>query len=484
MRNGRALVVGIGIALAACGPVEVGDLYEFDGVNADAAGSPEDPWRALVVASQPGTLGWNASWSYTMGYHFTPQVNGQVIALGGWFKGTKTVSLWRKDTGQLLASTPVTAVGWDPAVPVPDATQGWGYASIPPVDVQAGVTYTVAVRLEGSGGSWRNLGTAYFPRQSGSVRIEASTYIYGTGRPTNSITSTMYGQADVEFVPAGPVDASPPNVLITLPSSDGVTFNGLADLTAQANDDSSLQKVEFYVGSYLVGTVAGPGQPSQYGSGVYGTYSMTWNSRSVPNGTYALVAKAYDGANNVGVSSPRTIIVDTFGNGFAAYDATLRVPRCGTSYGLCDTDSLVRGRAALGPEPNAPNTLFSSCADGTSGSFHVDESLDRIRIYTPDGGLFAPGKNVRVDATVWAYSAYAADHLDVFYAADAANPVWTLAGTVTPTKAGEQVLSVTYTLPASSATQAVRAQFRYGGTATSCASGVYDDRDDLAFTVE
>ena len=72
---------------------------------------------------------------------------------------------------------------------------------------------------------------------------------------------------------------------------------------------------------------------------------------------------------------------------------------------------------------------------------------------------------MRVDATVWAYTTPSADHLDLYYAANAASPTWTLITTLTPTAAGAQTLSATYTLPAG-ALQAVRAQFRYQGSAS------------------
>jgi hypothetical protein len=45
---------------------------------------------------------------------------------------------------------------------------------------------------------------------------------------------------------------------------------------------------------------------------------------------------------------------------------------------LCDSGSLLDGRATLGPESNAPNTLGSSCADGKKGAYHVDSSVDAI----------------------------------------------------------------------------------------------------------
>src|SRR6266853_245356 len=61
-------------------------------------------------------------------------------------------------------------------------------------------------------------------------------------------------------------------------------------------------------------------------------------------------------------------------------------------------------------------------------------------------------------------------------------PSWVLIATITPAVAGAQTLSANYTLPSGSL-QAVRAQFRYLGSASSCSTGAYDDHDDLIFAV-
>ncbi|HYO56780.1 RCC1 domain-containing protein, partial [Archangium sp.] len=167
----------------------------------------------------------------------------------------------------------------------------------------------------------------------------------------------------------------------------------------------------------------------------------------------------------------------------ATYDATLKAPRCGTVAGGCDTGTLVNGRAQLGPESNASNTLGGTCADGTSGSYHSDESLDRLKVYTVDGSDLAPGKQVTIEALVWAYSSYSSDKLDLYYAADASNPSWTFLTTLTPAGPGAQTLKTTYTLPTGASVQAVRAAFSYGGSTGPCSSGSYNDRDDLAFAV-
>ena len=47
---------------------------------------------------------------------------------------------------------------------------------------------------------------------------------------------------------------------------------------------------------------------------------------------------------------------------------------------------------------------------------------------------------------------------------------------------GAGTLSATYTLPTGTL-QAVRARFRYNGTAAACGTGSYDDHDDLVFAV-
>lgn len=169
----------------------------------------------------------------------------------------------------------------------------------------------------------------------------------------------------------------------------------------------------------------------------------------------------------------------------AVYDSTLKAPKCASASSGCDSGpSLLLGRDTMsgGAEPNQPNTINNSCADGTSGTFHSDESNDRLVVSTTDGSTLAAGKTVKVSATVWAYSSFTADHLDLYYTANANSPSWVLIGTITPAAAGAQTLSANYTLPSGSL-QAVRAQFRYQGSASSCTAGSYNDHDDLIFAV-
>ncbi|WAM23992.1 Ig-like domain-containing protein [Myxococcus sp. NMCA1] len=272
------------------------------------------------------------------------------------------------------------------------------------------------------------------------------------------------------------VDRTAPVATITSPQS-GSTVQGVVTVTVDATDELGINTADVV----LVGrntTIA----PSNNSS----PFLFTWHTQSYANGTYTLQARARDWAGNQGLSTQVQITVanSTQPSGGATYDSTRKAPGC-TQAGVasCDSGSLLVGRATLGPESNAPNTLYSSCQDGTAGSFHADESLDRLKVSTLDGTALAAGKTVRIEATVWAWSASGSDVLDLYYAADANSPSWAYLTTLTPSASGQQVLSTIYTLPGG-ALQAVRGVFRYGGSPGSCVTGSYNDHDDLFFAVQ
>lgn len=166
--------------------------------------------------------------------------------------------------------------------------------------------------------------------------------------------------------------------------------------------------------------------------------------------------------------------------GVPVRDAVLGAPRCTVVGPSCDSGTLLVGRGSLGPEAGAPNTLGGTCADGASGTFHSDESLDGLRVISVDGGPLTAGRQVRVDASVWAFSS--TNRLDLYSARDAAAPAWTFLATLTPSTSGAQTLSTTFTLP-HGGLQAIRGTFRYGGNPGPCTTGSFDDHDDLVFPV-
>ena len=199
-------------------------------------------------------------------------------------------------------------------------------------------------------------------------------------------------------------------------------------------------------------------------------------------GSYNFNVQATDGTINKATGIDLQVIpFGSNGPQNAAYDAGLGAPKCDIAGSTCDSGSLLDGRAGLGPEPNASNTL-DSCTDGTSGTYHSDESNDRIVVSTGDGGNIEEGDTVNIDVTVWAWSDGSNDTLDLYHTADANNPSWSLIGSFSPGGGGARTISTTMTLPAGSL-QAIRANFRYQGSQSSCSGGNYDDADDLVFTV-
>jgi hypothetical protein len=271
-------------------------------------------------------------------------------------------------------------------------------------------------------------------------------------------------------------DTTPPSTSLTAPAS-GATLSGSVTVSANASDNVGVTNVEFYAGSTLIG------------NDTTSPYSITWNTTSVANGPYTLTSKAYDAANNSATSSGVNVTVNNVSGPpalTASYNSTYKAPACASGGKSCDTGaSIINGRGSMtsGIEPNAPNTINSSCADGNSGTYHSDESIDRMSIATNDGTAFSGAKAVTASITVWCYSS--ADSLDLYYTNNVSSPTWTLINTQKCTASGVKTFTAPYTLPSTGTNQAVRATFRYNGSASACGTNSgYDDHDDLVFGVQ
>ncbi len=262
-------------------------------------------------------------------------------------------------------------------------------------------------------------------------------------------------------------DAVKPQVTLTAPAA-GATLTGTVTLSATATDDVLVSKVDFFVNGVLVG------------SDTSAPYSISWNSADAANGPATITARAFDTGCN---SQDSSVSVTLQNASRAVYDSTLRAPACSGPTSLCDSGSLLIGRGFLvGPEPNAPNTLYNSCADGQDGIYQLDPSLERIMVIKDDGSLLAAGKQVRVEVTFNASLDASLERLDLYSAANALNPVWTYLTTIRPLDVGPNTLSTTITLP-NGTLQAIRGVYRYGGVASPCPGGTMDDVDDLVFAV-
>ena len=309
-----------------------------------------------------------------------------------------------------------------------------------------------------------------------------------TGAAAVTITGTSGSTTHTTTINLTVNTAAQPNFTIgASPSSVAVTQGGNGTSTVTITSQNSFSSATTLSASGLPSGVtaafsSNPVTPPANGSAT-STLTLT-ASATATTGTATVTVTGTSGS--LTHSTTISLIVNSsVGLQTAVFDNTLKAPKCVNVGSGCDSGpSLLLGRDTLsgGTEPNQPNTINSSCADGTSGTFHSDESNDRIVVSTTDGSTLAAGKTVKVSATVWAYSGFTSDHLDLYYTANANTPSWTLIGTITPPAAGAQTLSATYTLPSGSL-QAVRAQFRYLGSASSCTSGAYNDHDDLIFAV-
>ncbi|MEM1207253.1 MAG: hypothetical protein AAGN66_28725, partial [Acidobacteriota bacterium] len=267
----------------------------------------------------------------------------------------------------------------------------------------------------------------------------------------------------------GPTNTAPA-VTISAPS-DGSTFDigtsvSFAGSASDAEDGNLTSSLAWT--SSLDGAIGNGG---------------SFSTSGLSQGSHTITASVTDSGGAAGSSSITVDIVDPNSNGpqTAVYDAGLGAPRCSIAGSSCDSTTLLEGRGTVGPEQNQPNTL-DTCTDGTAGTYQSDESNERIVVSTLAGGDFTAGATVQVDVSVWAWTTPSNDSLDLYYAADANNPSWTFIATLQPTAAGPQTLSAQYTLPTGSL-QAIRANFRYQGSAAPCTTGTYDDADDLVFAV-
>ncbi|WPB74187.1 S8 family serine peptidase [Archangium violaceum] len=91
-------------------------------------------------------------------------------------------------------------------------------------------------------------------------------------------------------------DTTAPSTSITAPTG-GATVGGTTTISADAADNVGVSRVEFFLGSSLLGT------------DTTAPYSFDWNTTGVANGAYSLSTKAYDAAGNVGSSSTVSVTV-------------------------------------------------------------------------------------------------------------------------------------------------------------------------------
>jgi subtilase family serine protease len=309
-----------------------------------------------------------------------------------------------------------------------------------------------------------------------------------TGTATVTITGTSGSLVATTTLSLTVNAASTPNFTISAsPSSLTVTQGSNGTSTITITSQNSFNSATTLTATGLPSGVTAAFSPNPVTPPANGSVNSTLTltaSGTATTGTATVTVTGTSGSLNHSTTIALTVNSSS-GAQTAVYNSTLKAPECATVGTSCDSGAtLLNGRDHIsgGAEPNQPNTINNSCADGTTGTYHSDESNDRL-VITSSSGSLTHGTTATVTATVWAYSAYTSDALDLYYAANANSPSWVFIKTIVPTKAGSQSLSATFTLPTGSL-QAVRAQFRYLGSRSSCTTGSYNDHDDLIFAVQ
>ena len=484
---GAAYTIPINTPFELCGSATDPDsdplTYGWEEFDLGAAGAPNSPsgnapiFRSFSPVTSPcrtfpqlsdlvnntQTIGeLLPSYSRTMNFRLTARDNRS----GGGGVGDDSTTVTVSDVGgPFQVTAPNTAVTW-PVGTSQNVTWNVAGTDLSPISCSS-----VDISLSTDGGTTYSVTLVSGAANSGSASITVPAAPTSEARVKVQCAGNIFFDiSNTDFTIDG-TSGSPPSVTITAPADgssseigQSVSFSG----SATDPEDGSLSGSLSWTSS-IDGAI---------GNGA------SFSTTSLSLGSHTITASVTDSGGLSG-SDMISISVTPVGGGNgpqnAVYDSGLGAPACAIAGSSCDSLALVDGVANAGPEPNQPNTL-DGCADGTSGSYHSDESNDRIVVSTLDGADFAPGATVRIDATVWAWTTPSSDTLDLFYAADANSPSWVLIDSIVATVAGEQTLSAQYTLPAGSL-QAVRAQFRYQSTNAPCSSGNYNDRDDLVFAV-
>lgn len=93
-------------------------------------------------------------------------------------------------------------------------------------------------------------------------------------------------------------DILSPTVEIVQPGN-GETVSGTVEIVAEADDDLGVEKVEIYIDDTLRSEI------------IIEPFSYTWNTLVLPdNSSHRLQARAYDAADNEGISPIVTVVVN------------------------------------------------------------------------------------------------------------------------------------------------------------------------------
>lgn len=131
------------------------------------------------------------------------------------------------------------------------------------------------------------------------------------GEPAGTTPAESVAETTAETTE--PADTEGPSVEVRVPAEE---VRGSIEVAAAADDPSGVASVSF--------TALGEGTPVELGEDTAAPFVATWDTTTVPDGAYRIVAMATDGAGNEGESAPASLLVDN-----AAPTVTQGTPEAG-----------------------------------------------------------------------------------------------------------------------------------------------------------
>jgi major membrane immunogen (membrane-anchored lipoprotein) len=249
--------------------------------------------NALIATATQSSQGWTASWNSTT----VPD-------------GTYTLKSVAYDAaGNQGASPGVTVIveNTPPTSTVTKPHNGSSLSGTVPLLASApanvGVT-TVEFHLTGGSLNKALIATGYSSPYGWLAFWNSATVPDGT----YTLQAEAYDGAGLQAFSAGitvVVENTPPTTSVTIPSSGASVSGTQVILDAAASLNVGVNQVQFHLtGGSLNDALIATATSTYYG------WLASWNSTTVPNGTYTLQSEASDGAGYQGVSTGVTVVVD------------------------------------------------------------------------------------------------------------------------------------------------------------------------------
>jgi len=278
----------------------------FAGINVGSAWRDIDTTAPTVTAAVSGTSG---TLAFSAGATDNVGVTKVDYYVNNVLKGSATASPYAFS----FVSTALANGSYSLVAKAYDATGNIGTSAAVPFmisnpDIKAP---TVMAKVAGTGTTRTFTATAtdnigvsrvdYFVdgTAKGSATVSPYSVTFNCGTVANgshSLVAKAYdaaGNVGTSAAVAFVVDTVAPSVT---PAVSGT--RGTLGFSASATDNIGVTKVEYYVNNVLKG------------SATVTPYAFKFVSTALANGSYSLVAKAYDAAGNVGTSAPATFTVD------------------------------------------------------------------------------------------------------------------------------------------------------------------------------